>query len=91
MADREKKGEDEYKEFEYLQNEKSFLKEIRNISHSFWRAIIWWKIKFWQKIADTSFKDLYLNLYNVNSFVKTCISVKVFVISGSFFVVVFFS
>ena len=84
MADRENNGEEEYKEFEYLQNEKSFLKEIRNIFHSFWRAIIWWKIKFWQKIADTSFKDLYLNLYNVNSFVKTCISVKVFVISGSF-------
>ena len=25
--------------FEYLENEKSFLDEIENISHSFWRAI----------------------------------------------------
>ena len=29
--------------FEYLQNEKSFLDEIKNIFHRFWRAIIWWK------------------------------------------------
>ena len=42
----------------YLKNEKSFLDEIKNIFHSFWRAIIWWKIKIWQKIADTSFKEL---------------------------------
>ena len=27
--------------FEYLENKKSFLDEIKNISHSFWRAIIW--------------------------------------------------
>ena len=39
----------------YLKNEKSFLDEIKNIFHSFWRAISWWKIKIWQKIADTSF------------------------------------
>ena len=31
--------------FEYLENEKSFLDEIKNISHSFQRAIIWWKDK----------------------------------------------
>ena len=31
--------------FEYLENEKSFLNEIKNISHSFSRAIIWWKHK----------------------------------------------
>ena len=29
--------------FEYLHNEKSFLVEIKSISHSFKRAIIWWK------------------------------------------------
>ena len=29
---------------------------------SFWRAIIWWKIKIWQKIADTSFKAVLDNL-----------------------------
>ena len=28
--------------FEYLENEKSFLDEMKNIFHSFWRAIIWW-------------------------------------------------
>ena len=43
--------------FEYLNNEKSFLDEIKNIVHSFWRAIIWWKIKNWKKIADTSFNQ----------------------------------
>ena len=31
--------------FEYLKNEKSFLDERKNISHSFWRAFIWWKNK----------------------------------------------
>ena len=29
---------------EYLENEKSFLDEIKNIFQSFWRAITWWKI-----------------------------------------------
>ena len=41
--------------FEYLENEKSFLDEIKNIFHSFWRAIMWRKIKISCKIADTSF------------------------------------
>ena len=49
MADREKWGEDENKKKEYLENEKSFLDEIKNIFHRFWRAIIWWKIKFDKK------------------------------------------
>ena len=31
--------------FEYLENEKSLLDEIKNIFHSFWKAIIWWKNK----------------------------------------------
>ena len=35
MADREKRGEDKYTKFEYLENEKSFLGEIKNIFHSF--------------------------------------------------------
>ena len=30
---------------EYLENEKSFLNEIKNTFHSLWRAIIWWKNK----------------------------------------------
>ena len=29
--------------FEYLENEKSFVDEIKNTFHSFRRAIIWWK------------------------------------------------
>ena len=31
--------------FEYLKNEKSFLDEIKNIFHSFWRVITEWKNK----------------------------------------------
>ena len=31
----------------------SFLDEIKNIFHSFWRCIIWWK-----KIMDTSFNSV---------------------------------
>ena len=30
---------------EYLENEKSFFDEIKNIFHSFWRPVIWWKNK----------------------------------------------
>ena len=37
-----KEGKDLQK-FEYLENENSFLDEIKNNFHSFWRAIIWWK------------------------------------------------
>ena len=32
--------------------------EIKNIFYSIWRAIIWWKIKVWEKIAGTSFKNV---------------------------------
>ena len=39
-----KEGE-KLQKLEYLENEKSFLDEIKNIFHSFWRAIIWWKNK----------------------------------------------
>ena len=66
MADREKHGKTNIQIFEYLENEKRFLGEIKNIFHSFWRAIIWWKIKNWQKTADTSFK-----LYNSTKSCKT--------------------
>ena len=37
------KGREKLQTFEYLENENSFLDEIRNIFHSFWWAIIWWK------------------------------------------------
>ena len=49
MADREKKGEAKIQKSEYLMNEKSFLDEIRNIFHSFWRTIIWLKVEFDKK------------------------------------------
>ena len=51
------KGREKIQKLEYLKNEKSFLHEIKNIFHSFWRAIIWCKNKNLIKIADTSFKD----------------------------------
>ena len=35
MADREKEGKVEIKKFEYLENKKSFLDEIKNIFHIF--------------------------------------------------------
>ena len=36
----EKEGKMEIQKLEYLENEKSFLDEIKNVFHSFWRAII---------------------------------------------------
>ena len=36
-------GREKLQKTEYLENEKSFLDEIKNIFHSFWRAIVWWK------------------------------------------------
>ena len=56
------KEEEKTQNFEYLENENSFLDKIKNISHSFWRAIIWWKnknliktnhIKPWYKIHNS--------------------------------------
>ena len=44
--------------FEYLENEKSFLDEIKKKNHIFWRAIIWRKKKLIKKIAVTSFKEV---------------------------------
>ena len=40
MGDGGKEGKTEIQKSEYLKNEKSFLDEIKNIFHSFWRAII---------------------------------------------------
>ena len=47
MAHGEKRGEEE--------NTKIWISQERKELFSFWKAIIWWKIKNWQKIADTSF------------------------------------
>ena len=41
----EKEGKMDIQKFEYLENKKGFLDEIKNIFLSFWRAIIWWRIK----------------------------------------------
>ena len=52
MAGREKKGgRRKYKNLNILRTKRASL------FHSFWRAIIWWKIKIRWKIADTSFKN----------------------------------
>ena len=42
--------------FEYLEYERSFLNEIKNIFHSFWRAIVWWKNK---NLTKNSGRKLY--------------------------------
>ena len=61
----------EIPKFEYLEKEKSFLDEIKNVFHSFWRAIIWWKIKIsakWRtqalnnKIATSFESGLYTSM-----------------------------
>ena len=48
------KEEEKIRKFKYLENEKSFLEEIKNIFHSFWRAIIWWKNQ--KLIKNSGFK-----------------------------------
>ena len=55
--------------FEYLKNDRSFLDETKNTFHSFWKAIIWWKMKILSKIADKSFKEIRSNIIEKN---KTC-------------------
>ena len=45
--------------FEYLENKMSYFDEMKNIFYSFEMAIIWYKIKNWQKLADTSIKNMY--------------------------------
>ena len=51
-----RKRSEKLQKFEYLENKKSFFDEIEIFFYNFWRAIIWWKIKIWKKIVDTSFK-----------------------------------
>ena len=53
MTEREKRGKDGNKKFEYLDNEKRFFGEIKSNFRNYFKAVIWWKK--W-KIADTSFK-----------------------------------
>ena len=44
MATGRKECKTEIQQFKYLENETSFLDEIKNIFHSFERAITWSKI-----------------------------------------------
>ena len=67
------KEEEKIQKFEYLENEKSFLDEIKNIFQSFWRAIIWKKNIKLIKIADTSYNDFisffdFINYFDFKSF-----------------------
>ena len=39
-----KRGETEIQKFQYLENGKSYLDEIKNIFHVFWRAINGWRL-----------------------------------------------
>ena len=43
MADRENTGEDGIQKSEYIDNEKSFLDEIKSIFCNYLRAVSWWK------------------------------------------------
>ena len=49
MADREKRGEGQIQNFEYLKNQKSFLDQKKNI--------VFERLSFGKKIADTSFNE----------------------------------
>ena len=53
MTERKKKRRRRiYKELNISRTKKGFLDEIKNIFDSFWRAIIWWKIKYWIVIKE---------------------------------------
>ena len=54
MVDRKKKGKMKIQKFEYLENEKSFLDEIKSIFRNYLRAIIWWKKEKWRTQALTT-------------------------------------
>ena len=51
MADSKKKRGRKIQKYEYLENEKSFLDEIKSVFHSFLKAIIWWKINSGHKLV----------------------------------------
>ena len=51
------KEEKKSQKIEYLENEKSFLDEIKNIFYSSRRTIIWWKIK---KLVSTLFYQIFI-------------------------------
>ena len=43
--------------------EESFLGEVEGIFHGFYRAVDWWEVGVWWKIADTSFNNKIRFLY----------------------------
>ena len=47
-----KKEEEKIQQFEYLEKGKSFSDELKNIFHSFSRAITWWKNKNLMKNSE---------------------------------------
>ena len=50
------KGGKKLQKFEYLENKKNFLDEIKNIFHTFGRPIIWWKNKHLLKNSTDNLK-----------------------------------
>ena len=56
------KGREKLQKIEYLENEKSFFDEIKNIFHSFWKATIWWK-KYQTQALKVWFKGI-MNIKN---------------------------
>ena len=79
-------GKMEIQKFEYLENKKSFLDEIKSIFHNFWRDIIWWKNKNLMKMADTTFKYFAYEYKKATNFGKLYLLPKIlqrlFKISG---------
>ena len=61
-----KRRKDRNTKIQYLENEKSFLDEIKSNFHCFWRVIIRWKNKNLMQIADTSFKIGYTSIMIIN-------------------------
>ena len=55
MADRGKKGGDENTKIWISIERKELFGWNKKNFQWFWRAIIWWKIKVWKQLADTSF------------------------------------
>ena len=54
------KGREKFRKFQYLSNEKSFLDEIKNIFHIFWRVILSFNKKN-KKFIKNNIHKLYIN------------------------------
>ena len=79
MADRGKRGEDENTKVWISQEWKDLFRwNKKHFSHSFWRAIIWWEIKIWYKIADISLKGCIHYIFASLFFMSTWNKEKLF-------------